>query len=459
MILVARVPHDRLVDALREVGCEMGRIGPTDERGWTAADVELPLDLTVDARFALVDRHVAGGWLALVEHGSDDLPLDVAAVLAAGTGGRTATARYVPDDAEPVTHGMLDEDASIHLADDPDDLLRVVDSLGCLREPVVRAADGLRAVHDLAVLLRTLPRLIEVPRLDAPPSRSTTYLVRGDVDVVRAAARTGGAAWVRSVDERYTVLVTAVSGVVPDDDDRSGFVDAVRADSQVLGRITSALHADEAVLRLDRSAPDAWSWTLDTGVDARAHRSSQWGNWHPRWTYLDDAEGRSGAPRAFAAVFGPPRDPRRFQELLDAGAWPGDPVAELLQHLQVPATTGAVVAEAVGDPDRFRHGARRLDPVSKSSPLTAHERTALLSRASLAGAGHWARELVVGAVALVALVLGVGLALTDGAMLGLDETPGFSGVLIFGGIALGVVALLLVTTRRGEQKRFLGERE
>ena len=62
VFVVTRTPHEPLVARLRSAGAEHGMIGPTDERGWTSADVETPeggtpvtaLPETVEDALALV---------------------------------------------------------------------------------------------------------------------------------------------------------------------------------------------------------------------------------------------------------------------------------------------------------------------------------------------------------------------------------------------------------------------
>ena len=88
MNVVTRTPHAQVVDRLRAARLEYGRVGPTDERGWTFAEVDTEVETddgsavdrdpdvpgSVAEALARVDELVAGPWVVQLDGGSDPLP-------------------------------------------------------------------------------------------------------------------------------------------------------------------------------------------------------------------------------------------------------------------------------------------------------------------------------------------------------------------------------------------------
>ncbi|MBD5785030.1 hypothetical protein IF650_02440 [Cellulosimicrobium terreum] len=454
MLLTARVPHDLLVDALRGSGHDLGRIGPTDERGWTFADVAVPSATTGPASpprladvVARVDVLVPGApWVAVLDPFEQETD-------------EAGTALVVFRDdratAPVVARWSVLEDEQLRCLDDP---ATVVDAAARLTGQAIPRGTAVAALRDVTQFERlgpTLNHVLGLPTTERPEGGSVAYLVRADPTLVRAAVRAHGSGWLRVLDARTSLLVTSLSGTEVLDaggDVAPGYPEAVLADLDVLQAVERRLGAGDAVVRLDRSGDHAWSWALSTRTAGRTGTSQRFGNWDPDWTFLDDAQGRSGAVEAFESAFGASLEPTTMRALLDARSWPHDPVAELARQLRVPPA----VADALADPDRFRHGTEHLAPVSSTAPLTEQERTAL--RVGAPGGGLRAvRDLLLVGLGVLAAVAGVVLLATGGTVVGADATPWYSGPLLVVGLLLSISGLAARSERRSARRRYLGK--
>lgn len=452
--VVTRTPHDHVVDRLRVARLEYGRVGPTDARGWTFAEVDTEVDTeagdapdappSVAEALARVDALVATPWVVQLDAGSDELPDGVSAILAARADARSApvVVTWAPVDASGagVDHSMrLDGDAGAVLA--------TVDALVGLRDPAT-AADVLRDLEHPDDLLDTFVAVADLPQSDSRAPEAVVQLVRSDAAFVRAAARRAASAWVRTPDERTAVWTTnrppaPVPGE-PDEDAKDAFTEALGAEVRARGLVERGLRPGEVVVSVERTGTGV-SWTLST-----PGRPWVFGSWNDEWTDLSTA-GSEGAYDALVEAFGQPRDPGRLRALLDASRWDGDPVADLAYLLGLPSA----FVEAVQDPERFRHGAERVQPVGPTAPLTDAERAAIAARAPRRAPGKAVRDAVLLVVGLALLALGAAILVTDGAVVGLDGSPGWDVVVWVVGGVLAIAGGAGLGSARSERRRFL----
>ncbi|MBE9941009.1 hypothetical protein, partial [Cellulosimicrobium cellulans] len=151
MNVVTRSPHAQVVDRLRAADLEYGRVGPTDDRGWTFAEVDTEDGTATDAAdaptsaaeaLAQVDALVPVPWVVQLDAGSDLLPEGVSAILAART---DAVAPPVVVTWVPAQPGST-TDHTMRLDGDPGAVLAAVGALVGLRDATT-AADLLRALE------------------------------------------------------------------------------------------------------------------------------------------------------------------------------------------------------------------------------------------------------------------------------------------------------------------------
>jgi len=446
VFLVTRTPHEPLVARLRSAGVEHGMIGPTDERGWTSADVETPEDgapvagspATVEDALALVDRVADAPWVVGLDRWSDTLPDGVAGVLAA---------RPAPG-ADPVVvrwrdGGTGDASSAVGPAgieDDPVALVEVVGALLGLRGTVDDGAETLRELEDLDGVVEVLEELAHLPETDTPASTAGVLVARTDPAFVRAALRRGTRSWVRVPAPGTSVVVQERLPVPRDAEPGDPALAAAVAEHRVQTLVGRGLRPGEAALGLLR-AGGATSWTLTVPGD-----DQRFGNWDSSWTFLDEPSGRAGAYDALVAAFGEPLQPARLRALLDATEWDGDPAAELVHQLGLPDAA----VEALDDPDRFRHGAEEVPGLGDGASLAPADRAALAARAPRKESGKVARDVVLLVVGAVLLGLGLALVATDGALVGAAARPGYAVPACWVG---GLLALVGGSALAGERSR------
>lgn len=452
--VVTRSPHAQVVDRLRAADLEYGRVGPTDERGWTFAEVDTENGTATDAAdaptsaaeaLAQVDALVPVPWVVQLDAGSDLLPEGVSAILAART---DAVAPPVVVTWAPAQPGST-TDHTMRLDGDPGAVLAAVGALVGLRDATT-AADRLRALEHPDDLLEAFAAIADLPATDSAAPDAVVQLVRADAAFVRAAVRRAGTAWVRATDER-TVVWSAARPEVPrfgaaDEAAQEAFRSALSGEFRARSTIERGLRAGEVVVSLERTGGGV-AWTLST-----PGRPWVFGSWNDTWTDLSTS-GPEGAYEALVEAFGAPRDPGRLRALLAASTWPGDPVAELAYLLGLPAA----LVEAVEDPARFRHGAERVQPLGPTAPLTATEKAALVARAPQRGAGSAAWDVVLLVLGLALLGLGAAILATDGAVVGSDGPPGWDVVPWVAGGALVLTGWARAGSARGERRRFLAD--
>ncbi|WP_265521569.1 hypothetical protein [Oerskovia flava] len=444
MYLATHLPHDQLVDRLRAAGVEHGRVGPTDERGWTFADVEIepatrPEAPTLTEALAVVDRAVPTPWVALLDMWSDDVPNAVAGVLATREqAGRSAVVTWADTAADD------DIDADLRLGGDPADVLAAIDRLLGLQMPAAQAADELAGAVDVDDLLGAVGRVAVLPVTDADDLGPSAHLVRNDPEFVRASLRRVPQAWLRVPDDRTSVVVTATTTAVPGSD---AHVQAAVAESQLLMHLGEALREDEAVFSVFRLGRTT-SWALASPGGVSHH-----GNWDSPWSYLDDPSGGHGAGEAFAAAFGEPLDPIRARALLAASTWDGDPLAELVHQYRLPA----VLLDAVGDPERFRHGAERVEGVALGGEITPAERSVLAARAPRRSPARRAVDVALLLVGLALFGIGFALVVTDGELLGATARPWYAMPACWVGGILAAIGGLSLRSERTRHRRFVGD--
>ncbi|MGN7702046.1 hypothetical protein [Cellulosimicrobium sp. 22601] len=460
MNVVTRTPHAQVVDRLRAARLEYGRVGPTDERGWTFAEVDTEVETddgsavdrdpdvpgSVAEALARVDELVAAPWVVQLDGGSDPLPPGVSAVLAARTDpvAPPAVVTWAPVDASATS-----TDHAMRLDGDPGDVLAAVDALVGLRDAAT-APDRLRELEHPDDLLDVFTALADLPATDSAAPDAVVQLVRADAAFVRAAVRRAGSAWVRATDERTAVWTlerppAPVPGE-PDDDVREAFTAALGGEFRARSTIERGLRAGEAMLSLERAGTGV-SWTLTT-------RGRPWvfGSWNDTWTDLSTS-GTEGAFDALVEVFGEPRDPGRLRALLAASTWSGDPVADLAYLLGLPSA----LVEAVEDPARFRHGSERVQPLGPTAPLTPQEKGALAARAPRRSAGKTARDVVLVVLGLGLLGLGAAILATDGAVVGSDGSRGWDVAVWIAGGVLALVGWAGLGSARSDRRRFLSD--
>ena len=456
MNVVTRTPHAQVVDRLRAARLEYGRVGPTDERGWTFAEVDTEVDVeagrepgapaTVAQALARVDELVPAPWVVQLDAGSDLLPEGVSAILAARP---DPAAAPVAVTWAPVDESGTSTDHTMRLDGEPGEVLAAVDALVGLRDAAT-APDGLRELEHPDDLLDAFTALADLPATDSAAPDAVVQLVRADAAFVRAAVRRAGSASVRATDERTTVWTLerppAPAPGEPDDDVREAFTAALGGEFRARSTIERGLRAGEAMLSLERAGTGV-SWTLTT-------RGRPWvfGSWNDTWTDLSTS-GTEGAYDALVEVFGEPRDPGRLRALLAASTWPGDPVADLAYLLGLPAA----LVEAVAEPARFRHGAERVQPLGPTAPLTPQEKAALAARAPRRGAGKTVRDVVLVVLGLGLLGLGAAILTTDGAVVGSDGSPGWDVVVWVAGGVLALAGWAGLGSARSDRRRFLSD--
>ncbi|QJW35460.1 hypothetical protein [Cellulosimicrobium protaetiae] len=449
MNVVTRTPHDQVLARLRAADLEHGRVGPTDERGWTFAEVdtepstdERPAPASVAEALARVDGLVAAPWVVQLDAGSDELPDGVSAILAARPDHVAApvAVTWVPLDPGGTDHTM-------RLDGDPAGVLAAVAALVGLRD-ATSAPDRLRELDHPDDLLDAFVEVAHLPTTDSAAPDAVVQLVRSDAGFVRAVVRRASSAWVRATDERTTVWATSrPSPPVPGSTDErvlDEFTAALAGEFRARSTIERGLRPGEAVVGIER-AGTAVSWTVVT-----PGRPWAYGVWDDGWTDLSTS-GSEGAYEALVEAFGEPRDPARLRALLTASTWPGDPVAELAYLLGLPSA----LVEAVGDPERFRHGAERVQPLGPTAPLTAAERAAVEARAPRRATGKTARDVVLLVLGLVLLGLGTVTFMTDGAVVGQDGSPGWEIVAWVAGGVLALAGWAGLGSARSDRRRFL----
>ncbi|MFD4992517.1 hypothetical protein ACFWH7_15455 [Cellulosimicrobium cellulans] len=456
MNVVTRTPHDQVVARLRAADLEYGRVGPTDERGWTFAEVDTEVDVeagrepgapaTVADALARVDELVPAPWVVQLDAGSDVLPDGVSAILAARTDpvAPPAVVTWAPLDPSGTS-----TDHAMRLDTDPSHVLAAVAALVGLRHAAT-APDLLRELEHPDDLLDTFTAVADLPTTDSAAPDAVVQLVRADAAFVRAAVRRAGAAWVRATDERTAVWTverppSPVPGA-PDDEVREAFTAALTGEFRARSTIERCLRPGEAMISLERAGTGV-SWTLTT-----PGRPWVFGSWNDTWTDLSTS-GTEGAYDALVETFGEPRDPSRLRALLAASTWPGDPVADLAYLLGLPSA----VVEAVDDPARFRHGAERVQPLGPTVPLTPAEKAALAARAPRRGTGKTVRDVVLLVLGVVLLGLGAVMLATDGAVVGSDGPPDWSVVVWIAGGVLSLVGWAGLGSARSDRRRFLAD--
>ncbi|MGW6228863.1 hypothetical protein ACWFQT_17300 [Cellulosimicrobium cellulans] len=456
MNVVTRTPHDQVVARLRAADLEYGRVGPTDERGWTFAEVDTEVDVeagrepgtpaAVADALARVDELVPAPWVVQLDAGSDLLPDGVSAILAARTDpvAPPAVITWAPLDPSGTS-----TDHAMRLDGDPSPVLAAVAALVGLRDAST-APDLLRELEHPDDLLDTFTAVADLPATDSAAPDAVVQLVRADAAFVRAAVRRAGAAWVRATDERTAVWTverppSPVPGA-PDDEVREAFTDALTGEFRARSTIERGLRPGEAMISLERAGGGV-SWTLTT-----PGRPWVFGSWNDTWTDLSTS-GTEGAYDVLVETFGEPRDPNRLRALLAASTWPGDPVADLAYLLGLPSA----VVEAVDDPARFRHGAERVQPLGPTAPFTPAENAALAARAPRRGAGKTVRDVVLLVLGVVLLGLGAAILATDGAVVGSDGPPGWDVVVWVAGGVLALAGWAGLGSARSDRRRFLAD--
>ncbi|MFI2703131.1 hypothetical protein [Cellulosimicrobium composti] len=462
--VVTRAPHDQVLDRLRAAHLEQGRVGPTDDRGWTFAEVDTELvepgsgstvlgdrsPESVADVLARVDALVAAPYVAQLDAASDELPDGVSALVAVrgDDGGRAVVVTWAPVDAEPGSGDPAYGAARLDAA--PDEVLAAVDSLVGLRVQAGEAADRLRHLDHPDVLLDALVAVAHLPATDATSPDAVAHLVRADAAFVRAAVRRAESAWVRETDGRTVVWAadrppSPVLGVEdPDADDE--FAAAFGAELRARRQVEQGLRPGEGALTVERTGATV-SWTVSTPGRTWAH-----GGWDEEWSELQ-VDGSDAAYDALVEVFGESRDPARLRALLAERRWEGDPVAELAYLLGLPSA----LVEAVSDPERFRHGAERVRPLGPDAPLSATERAALAARAPRRPAAATVRDVVLLALGLALFALGAAIFATDGGLVGSDRPPAWSFPVWAAGGLLALVTWGALGSARAERRRFLAD--
>ena len=455
MNVVTRTPHDHVVVRLRAADLEYGRVGPTDERGWTFAEVDTEDGTCADdadapgsvaEALARVDALVPAPWVVQLDAGSDPLPDGVSAILAART---DAVAPPAVVTWAPVDPSGTSTDHAMRLDGDPSHVLAAVAALVGLRDAAT-APERLRELEHPDDLLDTFAAVADLPATDSAAPDAVVQLVRSDAAFVRAAVRRAGSAWVRATDERTSVWTVerppvSVPGA-PDDEVREAFTAALTGEFRARSTIERGLRPGEAMISLERAGAGV-AWTLTT-----PGRPWVFGSWNDTWTDLSTS-GTEGAYDALVETFGEPRDPGRLRALLAASTWPGDPVADLAYLLGLPSA----LVEAVDDPARFRHGAERVQPLGPTAPLTPAERDALAARAPRRGTGKTVRDVVLLLLGLALLGLGAAILATSGAVVGSDGPPDWSVVVWIAGGVLALAGWAGLGSARSERRRFLAD--